>query len=312
VSTEAGVLALELIAPLGLAVAASLAVRRREALLLAAAAVVLVGAGLPPMHEYAHRSVTGHMIQHLLLVLVAAPIAGVALTDLPGRWRARRPLRRATAVAIRAPHTPVIAGLVHALTMMIWHLPAVYDAALGNGAIHAAEHITMLGTATWWWSTVWHHARRAAIVAPSLSLFMVATAGAVLGVLMMFAPLPLYAHGTLADQQAAGALMAGGTGGLQMLAAIALVAAAIRRLDAPRPLRIPVVPAVLLAAVSSAWRRRCRATPAGRTARRRRSRLRWAATSTGATVPPATVPPVRAARRASRSPRWGRRACSTR
>ncbi len=247
-STAAGVRSLELIAPVALALVASLAVRRREALLLAGAAIVLVGAGLPPLHDYAHRSVTGHMIQHLLLVLVAAPIAGIALTDLPGRWRARRPLRRATAAAIRAPHAPVIAGLAHALTMMIWHVPAVYDAALGNGALHAAEHLSMLGTATWWWSAVWHHARRAAIVAPALSLFMVATAGAALGVLMMFAPLPLYAHGTLADQQAAGALMAGGTGGLQMLAAIALVAAAVRRLDAPRPLRIPVVPAVLLAA----------------------------------------------------------------
>ena len=230
-------LAVDAVVPAILVGLALIARRRRDtaALIVAAAAVAL--AVLPPIGEWAERSVTGHMVQHLVLALIAAPALALPLATMPSRLRRRRRVRRLLAITSTSGAV-VVLGTLHAATMVAVHVPVVYDATLESWALHAAGHAALLGTGALWVATVIHHAQRAALVAPVGSLVAVATSGAALGAFMMFAPVAIYADGTRHDQQIAGALM-GIAGAMYAATGVSLAAQAIRRLDAPRPRRFP-------------------------------------------------------------------------
>jgi cytochrome c oxidase assembly factor CtaG len=132
----------------------------------------------------------------------------------------------------------VVLGVLHALAVIAVHVPAFYDGALSSWAVHGTGHVLLLVTGGTWLAAVVHRAERADPVAPVVSLLVVATTGAVLGAFLMFAPSPLYAHGTVADQQLAGALM-GVAGATYAAAGVVLTARMIGRLAAPRRTRVP-------------------------------------------------------------------------
>lgn len=242
-------LAFDAAMPIGLAALAILARRQRDraALLVAAAAIALVI--LPPIGDWAVRSVTGHMVQHLVLVLVAAPALALPLATMPTQVRRRPPVRRLLEITSTSGAVAVL-GALHAVTMVAAHVPVVYDATIRSWALHGLGHLALLGTGTLWIASVIHHVRRAALVAPIGSLVVVATSGATLGVFMMFAPAAVYVGGTRADQQIAGALM-GFAGAMYAATGIALTAQAIRRLDAPRRRRYPGRVALSVAATAA-------------------------------------------------------------
>jgi ubiquinol-cytochrome c reductase cytochrome c subunit len=241
-------LALDVAMPVGLAALAVLARRRRDraALLVTAAAVAVVI--LPPIGAWAERSVTGHMVQHLVLVLVAAPALALPLATMPTQVRRRPPLRRLLEITSTSSAV-VLLGAVHAVTMIAVHVPVVYDATLRSWALHGLGHLALLGTGTLWIATVIHHVQRSDLVAPIASLVVVATSGAALGAFMMFAPDAAYVGGTHTDQQIAGALM-GVAGAAYASTGVVLAARAIRRLDAPRPRRFPGRVALSVAATA--------------------------------------------------------------
>ena len=92
---------------------------------------------------------TAHMIQHLLITLIAPPLL---LWGTP-RWLLRPLLRLPFALPIgrRLTH-PLTVFLLFNFTFALWHVPAYYDAALQSLPIHILEHITFFVTATlsWW------------------------------------------------------------------------------------------------------------------------------------------------------------------
>jgi ubiquinol-cytochrome c reductase cytochrome c subunit len=230
---------LDLVAPVTLAVLAALSRRSRDAVLLLVAAVALASTALPPLHGLAGNSVTGHMVQHLVLVMVVAPCIGIVAATAPTRARRTPLVSRIGRALIAAPASPLIAGLAHVGLLALWHVPGPYDAAVASWPMHAAEHLSLVATGAWWWASVTHHALRHSPAGPIVSLFAVATGGAVMGVFIMFAPTALYGQGGLGDQQTAGALMAGATGGLYGGAALWLVARTVGSLGEPRPVRVP-------------------------------------------------------------------------
>src|SRR5207253_6062021 len=63
--------------------------------------------------------------------------------------------RRVTALERRAGFLahPVFAVIAYAGFMWLWHIPALYDAALHNTWLHAIEHICFAGAGTLYW---WH------------------------------------------------------------------------------------------------------------------------------------------------------------
>lgn len=240
------------------ALAARAVVRLRTAVFLAGLAAVGV-ALLPPVDTYADDLLVVHVTQHVLLVLVAAPLLVLArplpvvLRGLPSRLR--RPLLGAgRGRALRLGRGRLLAPLAAAAHVaVLWggHVPAVYDAVLRSPALHALEHALLLSTgALLWWAVLDPAGRSVAGTAPRLvSVAASAAAGLVLGVTLLFAPQPWYeGHdeawrwglAPLDDQRAAGALMwAAGGPGYALAGALVVVrllrAGSGRRDEAPAP-----------------------------------------------------------------------------
>lgn len=199
-----------------------------------AAGLTLAAAAAPPLHVTADSSATAHMVQHLGLTMLAAPLIAIAFA---GSSLQRSPtVRRWTKVLVHPAPSPLLAGLAAAIVMAVWHLPRAYDIAVDVWWIHASEHLTMLATTTWFWATALHHGVRRHPLAVIVSLAGIATASAGIGVLLMFTPAAPYAsQRSLVDGQAAGALLTA-SGVLHGIAAFVLVVRALGRLRRPQPL----------------------------------------------------------------------------
>jgi putative membrane protein len=217
--------------------------------------VTLAVALVSPLDSAAAALFSAHMVQHLLLVVVAAPllVAGrtgrMALMALPGRPRrqvrsaiARRPVRR---VADLLAHPLAVWGLGTAV-LWVWHLPSPYEAALAHEAVHAVEHLTLLATALLLWDVVLGGPRRRLSVPIAvLVLFATGLQGAALGAVLVFARSPLYAAHEptaplwgltpLEDQQLAGGLMWVPPGLVYLGVIAALVVRWFAALDAANP-----------------------------------------------------------------------------
>jgi putative membrane protein len=181
-----------------------------------------------PLDTLAHGLFVAHMAQHMLLVMVAAPLLVLGAPGLPlavalapdwrrrlGRLRHRPAVRAARDLLTR----PLVAWAVHVGTLWAWHLPGPYQAALASDAVHAAEHASFLATAVlFWWVVLSRPGRHR--LAPGfavLYLFAAALQGSALGALLTLAPVPLYplqaaaappwGPAPLADQQLAGLVM---------------------------------------------------------------------------------------------------------
>jgi ubiquinol-cytochrome c reductase cytochrome c subunit len=206
---------------------------------LVAAALALTVAAVPPVHSMAGRSVTGHMVQHLLIVAVAAPCLGIGLARGVGGLRRNHAVRQIVAAVVHPWWSPMVSGGLHLVALVVWHVPAAYDGAVASWPLHSFEHVTFLATGAWSWSSIAHHGHRLTAAGVLGSLLVLATGGAVLGVVLMFAPGPLYAQGGLSDQQVAGALMAGVPALLFGATALVTLARLVDRLGAPTPVRVP-------------------------------------------------------------------------
>jgi putative copper resistance protein D len=219
---------------------------------LSGLAVVLI-ALTGPLDAAVTTSFPAHMVQHLLLTMVAAPLlllgapVTVALLAWPGAPR-RATLRMLHSQPARVVANPVVAwGLFFGVLWGV-HVTGVYDAALRNEAFHALEHVCLLTTALLFWtpivqadpspSSLSHPAR-------ILYLFVAMPAMALLGLVLVSSDHVLYptyaqAVGTasaLADQQMAGAIMWAGTMVL-IVPALALVLLDWMRVDEREAARI--------------------------------------------------------------------------
>ena len=186
----------------------------------------VVAALASPLDHLATTSLSAHMTQHLLLVLVAAPLLvmgrpllPVLMALRPALRRAARRLERRPAVAAggRILSRPTVAWLLHVSVLWAWHAPGPYQAALGSEAIHALEHASFLGTAMlfWWVALEAEPRRRLARGTDVLYVLLGWMQSGALGALFTFASSPIYplyaaragAAAALADQQVAGLIM---------------------------------------------------------------------------------------------------------
>ncbi|MDQ2825997.1 MAG: cytochrome c oxidase assembly protein [Actinomycetota bacterium] len=179
---------------------------------LATLAVALLG----PIADRAEHSLALHMVQHVLLLVVAAPLlAACRPLSVMGRTLPRRaralvaPLPRGF---LRSHSHRWLAWTgaslaVASAVMVLWHAPVLYDAALHHEALHALEHTSFLLTATtfWWALGVGTTRPRGGAVAMA---FLAALPGTALGATMTLARTPWYAgYPSTADQQLAGVVM---------------------------------------------------------------------------------------------------------
>jgi putative membrane protein len=202
------------------------------------AGLVVAAAALVALDGVAHRRLSAHMVQHLLLAFAAAPllVAGspVALAlrarrRFGGRDRRQR-ARRAAPLLARLSH-PVLGWAALPAVMALTHFTAIYDAALRHPALHAAEHAAyLLAALAFWRPVIGADPARGRPGAVGRVLYLLLAAGplAVAGVAMQSSTRPWYATyaarpDALADQHAAGAIMWVG-GGLALAAILLTVA----------------------------------------------------------------------------------------
>ncbi len=173
---------------------------------------------LSPLHVLGERYLlSAHMVQHLLLAQVVAPLL---LLGTPG-WMLRPLLRLPPAQALaRSLLTPLPAFLLFNLVFAAWHVPPLYELALRVEAVHALEHTTMIGLAlvTWW--PVFGplpELPRLPYPAQLLYLFFESLPPTIIGAIITLAEIPIYRTywvatrvfglEPLADQQLGGLIM---------------------------------------------------------------------------------------------------------
>lgn len=199
--------------------------RTRAIVAFACGWLTLVIALVSPVHEISEQLFSMHMVQHELLMALAAPLLVAARPGPALMWAVAPRGRPSVARLVRsgpvhatwhALTRPVTAWLVQGVIIWVWHLPPLFEATLRSDAVHALQHLAFLGSAvTFWWSIM--HGRRASRGLAILSLFTTAVHTGVLGALMTFARTPWYpAYGAgpamwglspIADQQLAGLIM---------------------------------------------------------------------------------------------------------
>jgi putative membrane protein len=193
---------------------------------LLASAVAL----LSPLDHLSDELFYAHMTQHFLLMMVAAPLMLLGAPIIPMLRGVPRPVRRNFIIPVAK--SPPVRTLLRLLTqplvtwplfvgmLFFWHVPAFFEAALGNEAVHAAEHLSF-GVAgfLFWWNVVDPHPLR-----PNLSylaripyIFITVVPSFILGAFLTFsdgawfapyeATAPLHGLTALEDQQIGGIVM---------------------------------------------------------------------------------------------------------
>ena len=89
-----------------------------------------------PVAHLDHHLLTAHMAQHLMLTLLAAPLVLLGAPSILTRWR---------------PH-PAFCWLAGTLTVIVWHVPEVFELALRSHFWHEFEQASFFvaGSLFWW------------------------------------------------------------------------------------------------------------------------------------------------------------------
>jgi cytochrome c oxidase assembly factor CtaG len=175
---------------------------------------------ISPVDRLGEQFASVHMVQHLLIADVAPILLTLGLTKWILRPATRR-IHRIERAAGPFGH-PVFGVVAYVGAMWLWHIPAMYNAALRNGNVHVLEHLSF-GAAglLYWWHLLSPIRSRLRLGGMGPVLYMASTKILVgfLGVLLTFSPTLLYGfydtHGAtrwgltaLDDQHVAGLIMA--------------------------------------------------------------------------------------------------------
>lgn len=208
--------------------------RRRQGACFYAGLVVLAIALGSPLDILSEQLFWAHMVQHVLLLVLAPPLIVLARPWIR-LWRAlplgvRRPLARGLGQGER---TRWLRGLSRTLgsppagfvafsgVLLAWHVPVLFDATLRSNALHALEHTLFFATALMFWKQVIEspplHARLSAVQRVGYLIGAMVVSW-ILAVVLALAPHPLYASyaheasrpggiSALTDQQIAAGIM---------------------------------------------------------------------------------------------------------
>jgi putative membrane protein len=225
-------------------------IRRGESMRFALGWAALAASLLSPVDEWTHRSFAVHMLQHELLMVVAAPLIVLGRPLEAWTWAVSSSTQRFIAQAMRDSslrrigHLATlssVAWIVHALALWLWHAPVLFRAALHSPLWHIVQHSCFFFSAiAYWWSVFGGRARlpRGSAIA---SLFTTMLHTSALGALLTFSQSPwygvdgsrLFGLSALEDQQLGGLVM-WVPGGLPYLIAGLLI---VTRWMSPMPWR---------------------------------------------------------------------------
>ncbi len=215
--------------------------------LFAAGIAAVAALLLRPLDGWAERGLSAHMVQHLGLMLVAAPLLVIGRPGLVCLWAfgpcTRLALSRVGTGPLgrvwRALTHPAGAWLVYFVALWVWHAPSLHQAALGHEAIHAAQHASFLLAAILFWTSIIAPSRLERRAGALIAVFATALQSCTLAALLTTAGTVWYpAYGPapfglspLADQQLGGLLMWAPCCALLIGAALATLARLLRETE---------------------------------------------------------------------------------
>jgi cytochrome c oxidase assembly factor CtaG len=160
--------------------------------------LVLVVALGSPLDSLSAALFSAHMVQHELMMIIAAPLLvlgrplAVWVWAFPRgtrNWLGRAVRARGVRAVWRAITTPAIAWLLHAAALWAWHVPTLFEAALENPRIHTLQHASFLFSALlFWWTIFGESARRRRSGHAMLALFTTMVHTGALGALITLSP----------------------------------------------------------------------------------------------------------------------------
>lgn len=217
----------------------------QRAVCFAAGWLFLAAALVSPLDRLATQLFTAHMIEHEILMVIAAPLFVLSKPLAPLLWSLPQKLRASVGRALvrsvvllpvrKAATNQLIATGLHGATLWLWHAPRLYDAALAETPVHWLQHLSFFCTALiFWWALLFGRGRQDYGTA-IFYLFATTLHSGFLGILLSFAREPLYRSqgagaaswglSALEDQQLAGLIMWVPAGMIYVAAALALAAA---------------------------------------------------------------------------------------
>jgi cytochrome c oxidase assembly factor CtaG len=198
-----------------------------------------------PLHWLGEHLFTFHMIEHEILMAIAAPLMvtarplGIMLWALP-RYPRRQTANMLRSWPVRGTWRALASGctatLLHGVVIWVWHAPILFDTTVENITLHRLQHVSFFASAVlFWWAVLW----RCPTGAAAWHVFITMMHTSVLGALMALAPRVLYGAQTAAaadwgltpleDQQLAGVIMWVPAGTIYAGVALILLALWIRR-----------------------------------------------------------------------------------
>ena len=205
---------------------------RRVATFTTGVLVILV-ALLSPIHELSDSYLfSAHMVQHVLLTLIAPPLLIIGSPD----WIIRPLLRPDWAFRVARVLThPVVAFASFNIIFSMWHIPGLYNLSVTNHGVHIVEHLVFMAAAVMmWWPLASNMPELPRLIYPLqiAYLFLLSIAQLILFAPITFSSKPLYEWyanapriwdvSALADQQVGGIIMKMG-GGLIFLTLIVVL-----------------------------------------------------------------------------------------
>jgi putative membrane protein len=180
-----------------------------------------------PLHWLGERLFVAHMIEHEIIMVLAAPLLAIARPVGAFLWAVPRVLRRvvgrlAKTSAISKPwavlRDPLIATLIHAVVLWAWHMPRLFNLVLVDVTMHRLQHATFFFSAVlFWWSLFYGPLRQRGYGMSVGWLFVTSLHTAALGIFLTLSRLPWYPRQTefasqwgltpIEDQQLAGLVM---------------------------------------------------------------------------------------------------------
>ncbi|WP_425613573.1 cytochrome c oxidase assembly protein [Anatilimnocola sp. NA78] len=188
------------------------------------ALAVLFVALISPLHALSEELAAAHMLQHMLIMVVAAPLfvfgspGQVLLFSMDSHWRPSV-ARWSRTFSLRAFAGLLWPWLLHAATLWFWHWPPAYQAALADPLVHDAQHLSFFAAACVYWRGIVDPVYRYRLQPLTAlgSLFATSLQAMLLGIFLALSPdiwYEAYRWRTeawnltpLADQQLAGFLM---------------------------------------------------------------------------------------------------------
>ena len=226
----------------------------RASVLFAAGWTVLLLALVSPVDALGAQLFSAHMLQHELLMLLAAPLLVLGRPLATWIWAFPAGGRRLLGAFVRRRwiagpwslvNTAAAAWLLHAAALWLWHMPLLFGAAQADADVHVLQHASFLVSALLFWNVVLRDTPRTPPVTALIYLLTTMVHTGALGALLTFSShvwYPLYGGSPLQwdltpleDQQLGGLIMWVPGGTVYLAVALAVIGRWLRDSPSPAP-----------------------------------------------------------------------------